>query len=117
MARFEFFGATPKLQVSATIGRGSGTPSTSFINLANSLSFLSQELLLAEGNGNQDNLNTSLATTYTAASSQGNTIVISYIDTPGAVETYTYATRVISSISANTLHIRQSYINVIKLFS
>jgi hypothetical protein len=101
--------------MSATIGRGVGAPSDSFINLSNDTDFSTQEILLGSGSGNQDNLNTSLASCFTPTSNEANTIDISFIDTPGTVDTYTYGIRILSTASANTVYIRQSYINLIKL--
>jgi len=115
MAKVEYLIGTPSYQFAATIGRGTGAPATSFINLSNGVAFSTTEIVIANATGEQDNLNTSLATNYTVDSTQGSFVSFSHIDTPGSIGTFTYAVRIVASASANTLFLRQLYLNAIRI--
>jgi hypothetical protein len=115
MARFEYFIGTTSYQMAATIGRGIGAPSTDFINLANNIAFSATEIVMASANEEEDNLNTSLMANYTADANRGSSCSFSYIDTPGSIGTFTYAIRIVATSSANTLHLRQIYLDAIKI--
>jgi len=113
--RFQYFIDASTYQIAATIGRGSGTPSTAFINLSNNTAFSTSEIVIADAISEQDNLNTSLATQYTVDSNKGSSLSFSITDTPGSAGTFTYAIRIVSTASANTLFLRQIYLNAIKI--
>jgi hypothetical protein len=114
---FEYFIGTSAYQMAATLCRGTGSPSTAFINLANGVAFSTTEIAIASGSalGQQDNLNTSLVTRYTSDASQGNSCSFSFVDTPGAAGTFTYAIRIVATASVNTLYLKQIYLNAIKV--
>ena len=116
-AGFQYLIDASTYQMAATIGRGSGAPSTAFINLSNNTAFSTSDIIIADAIGEQDNLNTSLATQYTVDSNKGSSLSFSITDTPGSIGTFTYAIRIVSTASANTLFLRQIYLNAMKISS
>ena len=63
----------------------------------------------------QDNMNTSLVTNYTVDTTQGSSCSFSFVNKPGSAGTFTYTIRIVATASANTLYLRQIYLNAIKI--
>ena len=109
----EFFTSAASYESAITIGVStSSIPTINYINLANNISFLTIDLRLAIATGEQDNLNTSLATTYTKDGTQGQSLHAIAVHSPGAAGTYYYCIRYVGVANA-TVFFRN--INIITL--
>ena len=80
-----------------TVGYGtSATPTTSYINLANNLSFASKDISVSDTSSEQNNLNTLLCCEFIKDSSQGQTLNCSVRFVPPGIGTYYFVMRFVA---------------------
>jgi hypothetical protein len=104
----QFINTSGAHNVGATIGRGTTSAvSTSYINLANDISFSTTDLTITSGSGNVKDLNTGLSQMWYPNANETSTINMETLDNPGAGIWY-YAVR-INCILSSKFYIRNSY--------
>ena len=104
----QFINTVGGQNVGATIGRGTtSTVSTSYINLANGIDFLTTDLTNTNTVPTIANLDTGLSQMWYVNANETSTIHMNVIDQPGS-GTFYYAVRV-RCILSSTFYIRNSY--------
>ena len=89
--------AVSATNIGMTVGYGtSATPTTSYINLANNLSFASKDISVSDTSSEQNNLNTLLCCEFIKDSSQGQTLNCSVRFVPPGIGTYYFVMRFVA---------------------